>query len=129
MDEHPGELFVKGVGSEAKITTRDLNACGSGCTLIDAVALPIDGDAGARAAFQKARLADIKARAEATRAQDEQEDTETSYADVLEEACRAGAGVTRETRETPVARKPKTRSMKRKRDAREKKVSTSFHRG
>ena len=86
VDEHLGELFVKGVGSEAKITTRDLNACGSVVHAIDAVLLPIDGD-GELEPFQKARLADIKARAEATRAQDEQEDTETSYADVLEEAA------------------------------------------
>lgn len=86
VDEHLGELFVKGVGSEAKITTRDLNACGSVVHAIDAVLLPIDGD-GELEPFQKARLADIKARAEATRAQDEQEDTETSYADVLEQAA------------------------------------------
>ena len=86
VDEHLGELFVKGVGSEAKIVTRDLNACGSVVHAIDAVLLPIDGD-GELEPFQKARLADIKARAEATRAQDEQEDTETSYADVLEEAA------------------------------------------
>ena len=86
VDEHLGELFVKGVGSEAKIVTRDLNACGSVVHAIDAVLLPIDGD-GELEPFQKARLADIKARAEATRAQDEQEDTETSYADVLEDAA------------------------------------------
>ena len=66
---------------------------------IDAVLLPIDGDAELEP-FQKARLAEIEARAEATRArearleddddddeQDEEEDTETSYADVLEEAA------------------------------------------
>jgi hypothetical protein len=99
VDEHLGELFVKGVGSEAKIVTRDLNACGSVVHAIDAVLLPIDGDAELEP-FQKARLAEIEARAEATRArearleddddddeQDEEEDTETSYADVLEEAA------------------------------------------
>ena len=126
VDEHLGELFVKGVGSEAKITTRDLNACGSVVHAIDAVLLPIDGDAELEP-FQKARLADIKARAEATRAQDEQEDTETSYADVLEEAAapaRRDAGDAGETlRVLSRANLKRREDAKRKRDAREKKIS------
>ena len=58
-----------------------------GTVAIDAVLLPIGQGGLELEPFQKARLADIRARAEATRAQDEQEDTETSYADVLEEAA------------------------------------------
>ena len=94
VDEHQGELFLKGVGSEAKVLVRDIKACGSVVHTIDAVLLPIDGDAELEP-FQEARLAKIKARAEATREaedeteeeEDDEEDTETSYADVLEDAA------------------------------------------
>jgi uncharacterized surface protein with fasciclin (FAS1) repeats len=94
VDEHQGELFLKGVGSEAKVLVRDIEACGSVVHTIDAVLLPIDGDAELEP-FQEARLAKIKARAEATREaedeteeeEDDEEYTETSYADVLEDAA------------------------------------------
>ena len=92
MDEHEGELFLKGVGSEARVVTGDIDACGSTVHTVDAVLLPVDGDAELEP-FQKARLARIAARAEATLGDDaaeeeeEEEDTEYSYADILEEAA------------------------------------------
>ena len=99
VDEYQGDLFLKAVGSEAKVLVRDIKACGSVVHTIDAVLLPIDGDAELEP-FQEERLAKIKARAEATEArsgdarsyeteeeEDDEEDTETSYADVLEDAA------------------------------------------
>ena len=92
VDEHEGELFLKGVGSEARVVTGDIDACGSTVHTVDAVLLPVDGDAELEP-FQKARLARIAARAEATLGDDaaeeeeEEEDTEYSYADILEEAA------------------------------------------
>ena len=99
VDEYEGDLFLKAVGSEAKVLVRDIKACGSVVHTIDAVLLPIDGDAELEP-FQEERLAKIKARAEATEArsgdarsyeteeeEDDEEDTETSYADVLEDAA------------------------------------------
>ena len=99
VDEYEGDLFLKAVGSEAKVLVRDIKACGSVVHTIDAVLLPIDGDAELEP-FQEERLAKIKARAEAAEArsgdarsyeteeeEDDEEDTETSYADVLEDAA------------------------------------------
>ena len=99
VDEYEGDLFLKAVGSEAKVLVRDIKACGSVVHTIDAVLLPIDGDAELEP-FQEERLAKIKARAEAAEARsgdarsyeteeedDDEEDTETSYADVLEDAA------------------------------------------
>jgi uncharacterized surface protein with fasciclin (FAS1) repeats len=99
VDEYQGDLFLKAVGSEAKVLVRDIKACGSVVHTIDAVLLPIDGDAELEP-FQEERLAKIKARAEAAEArsgdarsyeteeeEDDEEDTETSYADVLEDAA------------------------------------------
>ena len=99
VDEYEGDLFLKAVGSEAKVLVRDIKACGSVVHTIDAVLLPIDGDAELEP-YQEERLAKIKARAEAAEArsgdarsyeteeeEDDEEDTETSYADVLEDAA------------------------------------------
>ena len=92
VDEHEGELFLKDVGSEARVVTGDIDACGSTVHTVDAVLLPVDGDAELEP-FQKARLAQIAARAEATLGDDaaeeeeEEEDTEYSYADIPEEAA------------------------------------------
>ena len=99
VDEHEGSVFLKGVGSEAKVVTGDLRTCGSVVHTVDAVLLPIDGDAELEP-FQKERLAKIAARApSATRApraleddpreedDEEEEPDDISYADVLEEAA------------------------------------------
>ena len=39
-----GDVFLKGVGSEARIVAADIPACGSVVHIIDGVLLPIDGD-------------------------------------------------------------------------------------
>lgn len=50
-----GDIFVKGVGSEAKIVAADIPACGSVVHIIDGVLLPIDGD-GELTPEQQARI-------------------------------------------------------------------------
>lgn len=50
-----GDIFLKGVGSEAKISAADIPACGSIVHVIDGVLLPLDGD-GELSDEQKARI-------------------------------------------------------------------------
>lgn len=50
-----GDIFIKGIGSEAKIVAADIRACGSIVHVIDGVLLPIDGD-GELTDEQKARI-------------------------------------------------------------------------
>lgn len=39
-----GDIFLKGIGSEAKIVAADISACGSVVHIVDGVLLPLDGD-------------------------------------------------------------------------------------
>jgi uncharacterized surface protein with fasciclin (FAS1) repeats len=50
-----GDVFLKGVGSEARIVAADIPACGSVVHIIDGVLLPIDGD-GELTPEQQARI-------------------------------------------------------------------------
>ena len=90
VDEFEGSVFIKGVGSEAKVVEADIKACGSVVHLIDHVLLPIDGDSELEP-FQKERIEMIKKRGEAMKKEEETEDTdddqvEASYGDVLADA-------------------------------------------
>ena len=65
VDEHEGNVFIKGIGSEAKVLTADVATCGGGFVhLIDAVLLPIGGD-GVLDEFQQRRVKAIRDRARA----------------------------------------------------------------
>ena len=64
VDENLGDVFLKGIGSEAKVVTPNIPACGSVVHAVDTVLLPLDGDAQLDE-FQKRRVAEIRARSRA----------------------------------------------------------------
>ena len=94
VDEHEGNVFIKGIGSEAKVLTADVATCGGGFVhLIDAVLLPIDGD-GVLDEFQQRRVKAIRDRARAiaeTRRAARTEDEDDVDAGSLEQRTAAAA--------------------------------------
>ena len=94
VDENLGDVFLKGIGSEAKVVTPNIPACGSVVHAVDTVLLPLDGDAELDE-FQKRRVEEIRARsraiAEARDAATEDQDDE--YDAATPETCGAAIEV------------------------------------
>ena len=59
IDEFDGDVYVKGIGSEAKVVTADIAACNGVVHAVSHVLLPLDGD-GELSEEQKARIAEIR---------------------------------------------------------------------
>ena len=56
-------MYVKGIGSEAKVVTADIAACNGVVHAVSHVLLPLDGD-GELSEEQKARIAEIRDRSD-----------------------------------------------------------------
>ena len=56
-------MYVKGIGSEAKVVTADIEACNGVVHAVSHVLLPLDGD-GELSEEQKARIAEIRERSD-----------------------------------------------------------------
>ena len=63
IDEFDGDVYVKGIGSEAKVVTADIAACNGVVHAVSHVLLPLDGD-GELSEEQKARIAEIRDRSD-----------------------------------------------------------------
>lgn len=63
IDEFGGDVYVKGIGSEAKVVTADIEACNGVVHAVSHVLLPLDGD-GELSEEQKARIAEIRERSD-----------------------------------------------------------------
>ena len=83
VDEHEGGVFIKGIGSEAKVLVADIPACNGVVHTVSHVLLPLDGD-GELDDFQRERIAAIRQRSRALREerladQVEREDEDDEY--------------------------------------------------
>ena len=63
IDEFDGDVYVKGIGSEAKVIDADIEACNGVVHAVSHVLLPLDGD-GELSEEQKARIAEIRDRSD-----------------------------------------------------------------
>ena len=63
IDEFEGDVYVKGIGSEAKVVAADIEACNGVVHAVSHVLLPLDGD-GELSEEQKARIAEIRERSD-----------------------------------------------------------------
>ncbi len=63
IDEFGGDVYVKGIGSEAKVVAADIEACNGVVHAVSHVLLPVDGD-GELSEEQKARIAEIRERSD-----------------------------------------------------------------